>query len=329
MKKCISITSGDPNGIGPEITLKTLQQADFRKITPLWHIGRPVYEYYTGVTGIHLPVHFPESPLDLREGVVNVLEPAQSSQLKIQPGKLDREAGNEAMKSVSDAIEYCLNGISDAMVTAPLSKKAISLAGYRVPGHTEYIAEKTGASGVIMMLVSDSLRVVPATIHIPVSQIADSLKRHRLVRTLTMLNHSLTHDFNIIKPVIGVLGLNPHAGDGGVLGREEIEIIEPAIEQARKEGIQAEGPFPADGYFGSSIYQQYDATLAMYHDQGLIPFKTLSFGSGVNYTAGLSIIRTSPDHGTAFQLAGQNRADESSFQKAFDLAITLSENRRS
>src|SRR5690625_868875 len=190
------------------------------------------------------------------------------------------------------------------------------------------MADATCASAVITMLLIDALRIVPATIHIPVSQVAVSLKKHRLVRTLTTLSHSLTHDFNILKPVIGVLGLNPHAGDGGVLGREEVEIIEPAIEQARKEGSQAEGPFPADGDFGSSLYQQYDATLAMYHEQRLIPVKPLSCAGGVNDTAGLSSIRPPPQRGTAFQLAGQNRADEGSFHKAFELAMTLSENRR-
>lgn len=329
MNKCISITSGDPNGIGPEIALKSLQQIDFRKVTPLWHINRSVFDFYTGLTGIDLPVHTPDSPADIRVGVLNLMGQSDMGNLSPEPGKITKEAGEEAMRSVSEAIESCLTGISDAMVTAPISKKAISLAGYEVPGHTEYIAQKTGASSVVMMLVSESLRVVPATIHIPIKQVPVSLKKHRILRTLTTLNHSLIYDFNIKKPVIGVLGLNPHAGDGGVLGHEEIDIIKPAIEQARKDGILADGPFPADGYFGNSIYQQYDATLSMYHDQGLIPFKALTFGSGVNYTAGLTIIRTSPDHGTAFSIAGRNSADERSFMKAFELAVTLSENRRS
>lgn len=328
MKKCISITCGDPNGIGPEITLKALQQTDMRTVTPLWHIHRQVYDYYSGLTGTGLRVHYADSVMDIKEGVLNILEPPHQGDIVVEPGKITREAGEVSMRSVTEAIVSCLDGQSDAMVTAPISKKAISLAGYRVPGHTEYIAEQTGASSVVMMLVSDAFRIVPATIHIPVRMIPESLKKHRLVRTLSLLNTSLKQDFNIRDPLIGVLGLNPHAGDDGVLGREELDIIKPAILQARNQDIRAEGPFSADGYFGNGTYQQFDATVAMYHDQALIPFKALTFGSGVNYTAGLPIIRTSPDHGTAFSIAGQNRADENSFMKALELAMTLSKNRR-
>ncbi|MDX1642381.1 MAG: 4-hydroxythreonine-4-phosphate dehydrogenase PdxA, partial [Balneolaceae bacterium] len=207
------------------------------------------------------------------------------------------------------------------------SKEAIHMAGYDVPGHTEFLAEKTGTKEVVMVLASDDLRVALATIHIPLKDVKKSLQKDKLQRYLRILYRSLNVDFGIEKPKIGVLGLNPHAGDGGVIGNEEIELITPALQELSEEGILVDGPFAADGYFGSQLYKIYDATLAMYHDQGLIPFKALTFGTGVNFTAGLPIIRTSPDHGTAFNIAGENIADEQSFQSAYQMAVMMAKNR--
>jgi 4-hydroxythreonine-4-phosphate dehydrogenase len=214
-------------------------------------------------------------------------------------------------------------GDVDVLVTAPIDKENIQSDEFNFPGHTEYLEEKFGNGKSLMFLLNDDLRVAVVTGHIPVTKVAEELTTEKISKKLDILNESLKNDFLIRAPKIAVLGLNPHAGDNGVIGDEEKTIIIPAINAAKDKNMLAYGPFPADGFFGSEAYKKYDAVLAMYHDQGLVPFKTLSFNAGVNYTAGLSVVRTSPDHGTAYDIAGRNIANEASFRKAIYTAIDI------
>lgn len=214
-------------------------------------------------------------------------------------------------------------------MTAPIHKKTIQSEDFNFPGHTEYLEAEFGDGNSLMLLVSDVLKVGVVTGHIPLNDVSRSITKEKIVNKLKVLNKSLREDFTIRKPRIAVLGLNPHAGDKGLIGKEEQDIIIPAIEEAKNKGIMALGPYPADGLFGSNNLSKFDAILAMYHDQGLIPFKTISFSSGVNFTAGLPIVRTSPDHGTAFEIAGQGTADEESFRQAVYYAIDIFRNRKS
>lgn len=319
---------GDYNGIGPEVTLKAMQKINFKESIPIWIGHNSVFNFYREKFSLDLPVR-EISDMDTAEpGFINIFQIADDQKYPdINPGKIKAEAGKWAMESVDLGIKFSLQNKADALVTAPISKEAIRLAGYSVPGHTEFLAKKTNTTQVLMMLVNADLRVALVTIHEPLKEVAELIEQNRIVNRLIVLNDSLISDFGIESPKIAVLGLNPHAGDGGVIGREEIDIITPAIAEANERGIKAEGPFPGDGYFGTRMNMQFDATLAMYHDQGLIPFKTLSFGHGVNFSAGLPIIRTSPDHGTAFSIAGEDRADEASFLAAYELAVHLAKNR--
>ncbi|KPQ00329.1 MAG: 4-hydroxythreonine-4-phosphate dehydrogenase PdxA [Bacteroidetes bacterium HLUCCA01] len=320
MKPIIALTPGDFNGIGPEVLLKAalrLPDARYRLIAPLAWL-----ESYARQCDL-------EPELTSFRDTHEVYWPDTLSGWDypgVLPGQLDADCGRIAMESIDTAINQCLSGQAQAMVTAPISKEAIQLAGYTVPGHTEFLAERTGTRHYTMMLVRQNLRVGLVTTHIPVRNVADAVTHDSIVSHLNTMHRALQRQFNIASPGIAVLGLNPHAGDGGVLGTEEIDIIHPAIIRARSMGIHCEGPFPADGFFGSGTYKSFDAVLAMYHDQGLAPFKALSFGGGVNFTAGLPIIRTSPDHGTAFAIAGRKQADEQSMLEAVNMAIELAVN---
>lgn len=323
----IVISLGDPNGIGPEVALKTVGLLDLQASIPVLAGSRPTLELYREWIPDDLPLLDFNSGSELVAGSIYFYEVDDSSDFHPEPGTLSAASGAISMRSVEAAAEICLNNQCDAMVTSPISKEAIQLAGYAFPGHTEFLAAKTSVENVVMMLVSSVFRVALATIHIPVRRIADSLSVQGIIRTSRIVHQSLQADFGIANPKIAVLGLNPHAGDGGYIGTEEIDIIKPALEELLKESIQVEGPFPADAYFANQRQKKYHATLAMYHDQGLIPFKALSFGKGVNYTAGLPIIRTSPDHGTAFDIAGRKIADHGSFMEAYNLAVTMTLNR--
>lgn len=327
MMPIIAISMGDPNGIGPEVTLKSLKSTDLIRSIPVWIGHQNVLEYYAKECNIDLPIR------PLRENVkpeprhVYYFELSEKD-FQLEPGSITKEAGEASMQAVQKGIDLCLSGSADALVTAPISKEAIHKAEYKVPGHTEFLAEKTDTDEVVMVLASEDLRVALATVHIPLKAVVDSLQKEKIQRYLRILYKSLEKDFGIHKPKIGVLGLNPHAGDGGVIGNEEIKLITPALDELSDEEILVDGPFAADGYFGSQLYKVYDATFAMYHDQGLIPFKALTFGTGVNFTAGLPIIRTSPDHGTAFNIAGKNLADERSFTAAYEMAVKMAQNRK-
>jgi len=328
MKQKIAISMGDFNGIGPEVTLKAMHKINFEEAIPVWIGHKSVFDFYQEKLGFDLPSREMRHTDDTEAGIINIYQIGDDLQSPvINPGKTEAAAGSWAMRSVEAGVELTLQNKADALVTAPISKEAIRLAGYNVPGHTEFLAKKTNTTQVLMMLVNATLRVALVTIHEPLKEVAALIEQNRIVNRLIVLNDSLIHDFGIESPKIAVLGLNPHAGDGGVIGREEMDIITPAIAEANERGIIAEGPFPGDGFFGTRMNQQFDATLAMYHDQGLIPFKTLSFGHGVNFSAGLPIIRTSPDHGTAFSIAGESRADDASFLAAYELAVLLAKNR--
>lgn len=318
---------GDPNGIGPEVALKFLNQTDLSNSIPVWIGSENVLEYYSEICDIHSPLRKFTENEQLENGNVYLVDLKDESQFEINPGKISNQAGKMAMTAVEKGIELCMSNQADALVTAPISKEAINEAGFNVPGHTEFLAQKTGTDEVVMVLASENLRVALSTIHIPLKNVAKSITKERIQQNLRILHESLKKDFGLYEPKIAVLGLNPHAGDGGVIGKEEIELIRPAIDELSGEGLNVIGPFAADGYFGNEMYEQFDATFAMYHDQGLIPFKTLTFGEGVNFTAGLPIIRTSPDHGTAFDIAGKNIADEQSFKSAYEMAVTIAQNR--
>ena len=327
----IALTSGDINGIGLEVALKTLNSLGRFPFTPVLICPPHIVDACIEGLNFELPYRSITSANDIEaSGELQVLSSPElftEPDIASNPGHITEEAGRLAMESVDVAITLCLEEVAEAMVTAPISKEAIQLAGYDFPGHTEYLVQKTHATTYAMMLVNESLRVVPCTIHIPIKDVAPTLSQSAILSQLKVIDQSLRDDFGMATPAIAVLGLNPHAGDGGVIGDEEQRTIEPAIEHAKKQGLDIEGPFPADGFFGSHAYKEYDAILAMYHDQGLVPFKTLTFNKGVNFTAGLPIVRTSPDHGTAFGIAGQNRASAGSYREALELAATLSAKR--
>lgn len=319
----IVISSGDFNGIGPEVILKILGEQSLDDITPIILSTKSVIDYYNNIRTQPIAYHHANSIEDIAEGEINLLESYGHKTPSIAPGAFTKQSGKCAMLAVEKGLTLCKNDQADALVTAPISKEAVNLAGYNIPGHTEFLAEHTNTDDFMMMLVHEDLRVGLASIHIPLKEVHLQLSKEIVAENTEIMHRSLQRDFNISKPNIAVLGLNPHAGDGGVIGTEEIDFIGPAIENVRAEGIKVDGPYPADGFFGNRKYNNYDGVLAMYHDQGLVPFKTISFGSGVNFTAGLPIIRTSPDHGTAFDIAGQNKANPSSFSQAFSLAVEL------
>lgn len=324
----LAISMGDFNGIGPEIILKSVDQIIAAGGTPVIIGHQHIFEYYADLLNQPLENYHPVAKGEqIEDEKINFLNIGAARDIRPEPGKLIEQAGDLAMQAVEHGIACCMESHTDALVTAPLSKEAINMAGYIYPGHTEFLAEKTAAADYMMLLVHETLRVGLVTIHIPVAAVEEEITIGTVIQKLRMMHTALQRDFNIRSPRIAVLGLNPHAGDGGIIGREEIDIITPAILQAVEDDIRAEGPFPADGFFGNRRYEEFDGVLAMYHDQGLVPFKTLSFGGGVNVTAGLPIVRTSPDHGTAFDIAGQNVANPASFHAAATLAMKLSRNR--
>jgi 4-hydroxythreonine-4-phosphate dehydrogenase len=269
-----------------------------------------------------------EVPDEVPHGDVAVLDVAEDTEPPVMFGSVTAEGGHLAMRAVERAVEACLAGTVDAMVTAPISKDAVQRAGFDVPGHTEFIAEKTGSPRPTMMMVAGGLRVGLVTSHIPLTEVPEAVTEEAILEKLRVIDASLRDDFAIEQPKIAVFGLNPHAGEGGAFGAEEDEVITPALRAARQEGFRVEGPLPADGFFGTQLDADYDAALAMYHDQGLVPFKALAFDHGVNYTAGLPIVRTSPDHGTAYGIAGKGMALPGSTRNALELAVAIARHRR-
>lgn len=312
----IAVSIGDPNGVGPEILLKCLAERSLSQICRLTVVGPgSVLEFY-------------HDHLDLRADYSLEDRPAHSDFIP-RPGIIEKEAGAVAMDAVERAVDMCLEGRVDAIVTCPISKEAIHLAGYDASGHTEFIARRVGANRHLMMMVTDELRVGLVSAHVPLEKVPRVVTRTAIREALEVMVEALKSDFGTEDPEIAVLGLNPHAGDGGTLGREDLDTILPEVVHSRARGVRIVGPVAADGFFGSGSWKRVDAVLAMYHDQGLIPFKTLSFGKGVNYTAGLCIVRTSPDHGTAFDIAGSGKASERSLRVAIERAVQIAERRKS
>lgn len=327
-KPKIGITVGDINGIGLEVILKTLNDERLLNIcTPIIYGSSKVVSYHKNIVNIEFQFYSTHRIDAIQHGKINVINVWQEG-VNITLGKLNEIGGKYAFASLEAAVADWKAGQLDALVTAPINKKAMEMAGFQFPGHTEYLTEKAGAADSLMLMVNDGLRVGLISGHVPLRAVGKNISKEKIIQKIQMLDKSLRVDFGLERPAIAVLGLNPHAGDGGLLGREEEDLIRPAIVEAKKGGVLVQGPFPADGFFGSGQYKKYDGILAMYHDQGLVPFKALSFSEGVNYTAGLPFVRTSPDHGTAFDIAGQNVADPTSFRQAIFLAIDVARSRK-
>jgi len=326
-KQVIGITLGDINGVGTEVVIKALSDSRMlNQVTPVIFGSSKTISYYRKLLKID-----DFSVFHLKEGQepnhkrINLVE-CWEEIAEINLGEAKKDAGEKALKALDKACEFLEKGQIDAVVTAPINKATIQSDEFNFPGHTEYFGAKFGGNP-LMFMVTDNLRIAVATSHVPIKEVPELITQERIEKSIKKLIKSLKKDFGISKPKVAVLGLNPHAGEEGLLGKEETEVIKPAINQFKDKGELVFGPFPADGFFGSGSYKKYDAILAMYHDQGLIPFKSLSFGKGINYSAGLSIVRTSPDHGTGYDIAGQGLASENSLRSAIYLAVDILKNR--
>jgi 4-hydroxythreonine-4-phosphate dehydrogenase len=326
----VGISIGDIAGIGAEIIIKALQDPSILEgCIPIIYAGDRLMIDTADTLGVRsFSFRSIQGISQIESGRINLMQVWQGD-TGHAVGTPSPDSGKYALMSLEHAATDLHNGDIDALVTAPIDKHNIQTDRFKFPGHTEYLASLAGTSDFLMLLVSGALRVGVVTGHIPVRLIAENLSTMTIVNKLQVIHKSLKKDFAIDVPKIAVLGLNPHAGDKGLIGTEEKDIIIPAIDEVRTSGIDAKGPFPADGFFGSSQYKEFDAILAMYHDQGLVPFKALSFGSGVNFTAGLPFVRTSPDHGTAYDIAGKGVAEEASFKEALYTAIDIVQKRRS
>lgn len=324
----VGITQGDINGVGYEVILKTFSDPVMLELcTPVIYGSPKVAAYHR--KALDLPTNFSivNSAADAANNRLSVVN-CTDDEVKVEFSKADPEAGKAALGALERAIEEFKAGLIDVIVTAPINKHTIQSETFSFPGHTEFIEERLGnGAKSLMILMKDDFRVALVTGHIPVSQIASTLTKELIQEKLAIFNQSLKRDFGIGAPRIAVLSLNPHAGDEGLLGKEEEEIISPAIQEMAAKGILCYGPYPADGFMGSGNFTHFDGVLAMYHDQGLAPFKALAMDEGVNYTAGLPVIRTSPAHGTAYDIAGKGLASEDSFRQAIYLAIDVYRNR--
>lgn len=320
----LGITLGDVNGVGPEVILKTFSDSRvFDFCVPVIFASAKTIAYHKKVTHLKsLSLHIIDNTSEIKSRKLNVLN-CWSDEVQIDIGKSTEIGGQYALKSLEAASEALENGEIDALLTAPINKHNIQSDAFRFPGHTEYLAEKFGQEDSLMFMVAEQLKIGVVTGHIPVSDVSVSITEEKIMKKLKLMQRSLIEDFGIGKPRIAVLGLNPHTGDNGLIGKEDDELVSPSIQKAFESGLLAFGPYAADSFFGSGTYSKFDAVLAMYHDQGLIPFKTLSFGRGVNFTAGLPYVRTSPDHGTAYDIAGKNTAEISSFREALFLACSV------
>ena len=333
-KPRLAVSIGDPNGIGPEVTFKMLLALDLSLSTPIVSAPHLLFQrlikeqnnFNSEAIRPTPTIHYISDHKQVVEGAINVLEAFESwSELEFSNcnyGQINALAGEISMQSVLAGIRLCLNKHAQALVTAPISKESIQLAGYKVPGHTEYLMEQTGAEDVVMMLTGRGLNICLLTTHLPLKSVVNHINKATLVSKIRII---CTH-FNTYKtdrvPKIALLGINPHAGDGGVLGYEEQEIIEPVLESFHNDPtVELSGPFPADAFFGRKHFLEYDVVLAAYHDQGLTPFKLWSMGKGVNCTLGLPFIRTSPDHGTAFDIVGKWEAEPDSMLEAYKVAL--------
>jgi 4-hydroxythreonine-4-phosphate dehydrogenase len=318
----VGISIGDLNGIGSEVVLKTFEDPRMLELcTPVIFANVKALSFIKKSVELTAALHGIDKLDQLVLGKINVLNVWREG-IDIDFGKNDENVGKHAIKSFVAATNALKEGFIDVLVTAPINKYNVQSEDFKFPGHTDYL-DKELEGNALMLMVQDNLRVGLLTDHIPVNEVASHLTESLIVKKIETIKKALIQDFGINKPKIAVLALNPHAGDNGVIGKEEDEIIKPVLKKIFEKGTLVFGPFAADGFFGSNQYEKYDAVLATYHDQGLIPFKTLSFGKGVNYTAGLNKIRTSPDHGTAYDIAGKGVADYNSFREAVYLAIDI------
>ncbi|MDF1698276.1 MAG: 4-hydroxythreonine-4-phosphate dehydrogenase PdxA [Saprospiraceae bacterium] len=325
----LGITIGDINGVSVEVIIKALSdERMLNQFTPIIYGSSKVLSYHKNIVDSE---NFHFTSISKAEASkynrVNVLN-CWDETANIELGRATEEAGKFAHIALDRAVRDFQNNQIDGIVTAPINKQAMKMANFPFPGHTEFIADKFKSANSLMMMVSESLKVALVTNHEPITKVASLITKETVTKKLNILHRTLVQDFGIEKPIIAVLGLNPHAGDDGAIGTEDDTEVRPAIIEAKKNGMSIMGPYPADGFFGSSQFKKFDAILAMYHDQGLIPFKSLSFGQGVNFTAGLPLVRTSPDHGTAYDIAGKNIADESSIRSAIFRAIDIARTRK-
>jgi 4-hydroxythreonine-4-phosphate dehydrogenase len=321
-KIIVGISIGDLNGIGIEVILKTFEDKrmlDF--CTPVLFGATKVISYHKKALEIELPVHGIAEISQLNHSKINVLN-IWKEEVSVALGQATKTSGAYAAKSLEEAVKHLKEGSIDVLVTAPINKETIQSENFNFPGHTEYL-EANLEGNSLMILMTDQLKIGLITGHIPISDVAAAITPATIKEKVATMHASLISDFGITKPKIAVLALNPHCGDKGVIGKEDDEIIKPTIDEIAASGKLVFGPYAADGFFGSETYKQFDGVLATYHDQGLAPFKALSFGNGVNFTAGLNEIRTSPDHGTGFDIAGKNSANPSSFKEALFAAIAI------
>ncbi len=329
-KPVIGITLGDINGIGPEVVIKTLSDNRILQLfTPVIFGSTKVLAFYRkAMEEQHF--NYAQVKNNSRELIykkVNVVN-CWDEMMPISVGEVTPEGGQAAFLALKEAANYLKEGAIDALVTAPINKKNIQQKDFEFPGHTEFFASTFGVRDSLMFMVSETMKIGVATGHMPLQKVSRSLTRGVLESKLSIMLHSLKNDFGLHKPRVAILGLNPHAGEDGLLGKEEDEVIRPVMKKLKEDGHLLFGPFPADGFFGKGEHTRYDAIMAMYHDQGLIPFKTLTFQQGTNFTAGLPVIRTSPDHGTAYSLAGKNEANENSMRAAVFTALDIIKNRK-
>ncbi len=323
-KPRIGISIGDLNGVGPEVIIKALADHRIHSLfTPVIYGNAKVITFYKKLLNIEeLNYNQVKNRGQYQPKTINIFN-CWEDNIEVTPGKATRESGRASFLALRQACEDLRDGHLDALVTAPIDKHSIHSDEFPFKGHTEFLTQFFGASNSLMFMVSDNLRVGLVTDHVPVSEVSPLITKERIEAKLKIMEQSLRSDFGIPKPRIAVLGLNPHAGDGGLIGAEDEQIIKPVVNDARNKGRLVYGPYPADGFFASGNYRKFDGILAMYHDQGLVAFKTIAFESGVNYTAGLPVVRTSPDHGTAYPLAGKNQARESSLREALYKAAEI------
>ncbi len=327
----VGITQGDTNGIGYEVILKTLSNQDMLELcTPIIYGSSKILAYHRKAIEMQsYQINYTKSADHLKENLPNLVE-VVNEDIKVELGKPDKQAGRAAFLALEAAVTDLKAGKIDVLVTAPINKENIQSPEFDFPGHTEYLEASMGdGNKALMILCNDSLRVALVTIHMPLAQVPAAVTHDAILEKLRIFNASLKRDFDIQGPRIAVLALNPHAGENGLLGKEEKEIIEPTIQEAyNNDKIMCFGPYAADGFFGTEMYRHFDGVLAMYHDQGLAPFKTLALNDGVNFTAGLPYVRTSPDHGTGYDIAGQGVAQENSMRQAIYKAIDIYRNRK-
>ena len=318
----VGISIGDLNGIGSEVILKTFEDSRMLELcTPVIFANVKILSFIKKNLNSETALHGIDKLDQLVIGKINVLNVWKEG-VDINFGQNNEEIGKYALKSFVAATNALKEGLVDVLVTAPINKYNIQSDDFKFPGHTDYLYQELEGNA-LMLMVQDNLRVGLLTDHIPVNEVASHITEKLIFQKIETINKTLKQDFGITKPRIALLGLNPHSGDNGVIGKEDETIIKPAVKKLVEKGILVFGPYAADGFFGSNQYEKFDAVIATYHDQGLIPFKTLSFGNGVNYTAGLNKIRTSPDHGTAYEIAGKGVAENSSFKEAIYLAIDI------